>query len=147
MKVLLQRVTEAKVEVNDQVIGEIDAGYLLFLGVFEGDTEEQAAWLAEKIAKLRLFQGPDGKLNDQSILDTEGEVLIVSQFTLAGSVAKGSRPDFGQAAAPEHANALYEYFIAQMKAQQIRKVETGEFGAMMSVSLINDGPMTLLLER
>lgn len=147
MKVLVQRVTDAAVEVDDQTIGQIGKGYLLFLGVMEGDTQEQADWLAQKVVNLRLFDGEDGKINDQSLLDIGGQLLVVSQFTLSADVKKGNRPDYTGAAKPAEAKELYEYFIEQLRNQGTPKVETGEFGAMMAVSLTNDGPVTLLLER
>jgi D-tyrosyl-tRNA(Tyr) deacylase len=146
MRIVLQRVHRASVTVNKEVIGEISRGYLLFLGVLEGDTEKQADALAEKVAKVRLFLGDDGKINDKSIQDIEGEVLLVSQFTLAGRLEKGNRPDFTQAAVPERAKQLYEYFAERLLSYGLT-VRTGEFGAMMEVSLSNDGPCTILLER
>lgn len=146
MRIVLQRVHRASVTVNKEVIGEISKGYLLFLGVLEGDTEKQADALAEKVAKVRLFSGDNGKINDNSIQEIGGEVLLVSQFTLAGRLEKGNRPDFTQAAAPERAKQLYEYFAERLFSYGLT-VRTGEFGAMMEVSLSNDGPCTILLER
>ncbi|MDD3897176.1 MAG: D-aminoacyl-tRNA deacylase [Candidatus Peribacteraceae bacterium] len=147
MRILLQRVRKASVSVDGEFVGSIDRGYLLLLGVMQGDTEEQASWLAHKIAHLRLFDAQDGKVNDRSILDIGGEVLVVSQFTLAGDFAKGNRPDYTAAAAPAHAIPLYEFFIDALRKEGVSKVESGTFGAMMEVSLINDGPVTLWLER
>ena len=146
MRILLQKVKNASVSVDGKPVGEINRGYLLFLGILQDDTEAQAEWLAEKILVLRLFEGADGKINDRSIADIKGEILIVSQFTLAGDVSKGSRPDYTGAADREEAKRLYGYFIDCMKKTGLT-VATGEFGAMMEVSLVNDGPVTLVLER
>jgi len=147
MRLLLQKVSHACVRVDQKIVGEIGEGYLLFLGVMEGDREEQASQLAEKVVKLRLFTGEDGKINDQSILDVGGEILVVSQFTLAGRFEKGNRPDYTQAASPEVAKELYEIFCSQLSSLGVKKVERGIFGAMMDVELINSGPVTLFLER
>ncbi len=147
MRILLQKVSKASVSVDGNEIGAIGKGYLLFVGVMQNDTEGQAEWLAEKIAGLRLFDGPEGKINDHSLLDVGGAVLIVSQFTLAGDVSKGNRPDYTGAAQREEARRLYEYCIDCMRKAGVAAVETGQFGAMMEVSLINDGPVTLVLER
>lgn len=157
MRILLQKVKNASVSVDGKPVGEIGRGYLLFLGILHDDAEAQAEWLAEKILGLRLFDaddgppGPDGsiragKINDRSIADIKGEMLIVSQFTLAGDVSKGNRPDYTAAAGREEAKRLYQYFIDSMNKSGL-KVETGEFGAMMDVSLVNDGPVTLVIER
>ncbi|MBU2213082.1 D-tyrosyl-tRNA(Tyr) deacylase [Patescibacteria group bacterium] len=147
MRLLLQKVTKAKVSVDNSVIGETGQGYLLFLGVMEGDCEEQAQKLADKVVNVRLFQGEDGKINDRSLLDVGGEALVVSQFTLAGRLEKGNRPDYTKAADPKEAEKLYEYFIDQLKNRGVKKVEGGEFGAYMKVDLTNDGPVTILIER
>ena len=158
MKVILQKVTEASVSVSDEVIGQIGPGYLLFIGVISGDTSAQAVLLAEKIVKTRLFDGENGppdpngiiraeKMNDRSILDVDGEILVVSQFTLAGTLQKGNRPDYSAAAAPDDAKVLYEYFIKKLKELGVETVEAGVFGAYMDVSLKNDGPVTLILDR
>lgn len=147
MRIVLQKVSEASVTVDGEVIGQIKQGYLLFLGILEGDTSAQAELLAEKIVKLRLFDGENGKINDQSILDICGEILVVSQFTLAGRTEKGNRPDYTLAADPDSARQLYEYFIRKLESFGVQRVETGEFGAMMDVWLRNDGPVTLILER
>jgi len=146
MKIVLQRVRRASVTVGTDTVGEISAGFLLFLGVMRGDLEEQADFLAEKIIKVRLFPGEDGTINDKSILETGGEILLVSQFTLAGRLEKGNRPDFVQAEAPDRARELYEYFGSKLAAHGV-PVRTGVFGAMMDVSLVNDGPCTIILER
>lgn len=147
MKVLLQRVAHASVSVGQEVIGRIDRGYVLFVGILAGDTEAQAAWLAEKICKLRLFDGADGKINDRSLLEIGGGVLVVSQFTLAGRTEKGNRPDYMAAAHPDLAQPLYKFFVGEMRRLGAKNVQTGSFGASMQVSLQNDGPVTLLLER
>lgn len=147
MRLLLQRVSQASVSVDGKVIGQIGRGYLLFLGVMKGDTEAQALWLSEKVSKLRLFDGDDGTINDRSVVDIAGEVLVVSQFTLAGRTEKGNRPDYTRAEEPGRARELYEFFVERLRALGIKNVATGEFGACMQVSLINDGPVTLLLER
>jgi len=147
MRILLQRVSRASVQVSTETVGSIERGYLILLGVMKGDTDEQALSLAEKVVKLRLFSGEDGKVNDRSILDIKGDILVVSQFTLAGTFEKGNRPDYTAAAPPAEANRLYEFFIAQLKVQGVARVESGEFGASMHVDLVNDGPVTLMLER
>ncbi|OIO53168.1 D-tyrosyl-tRNA(Tyr) deacylase [Candidatus Peregrinibacteria bacterium CG1_02_54_53] len=147
MRLVLQRVSEASVAVDDQTAGSIGRGYMILLCVMRGDTSLQAQWLAEKLVKLRLFDGSEGKVNDRSLLDMDGEVLVVSQFTLAGDIAKGNRPDYTAAAGPEEAKMLYEYFMKKLKELGVRKVEGGVFGAMMSVQLTNDGPVTLVLEK
>ena len=147
MRLLLQRVTEASVTVDSEIVGQIGKGYLLFLGVMHGDTAAHAKLLAEKIIKLRLFDGEGGKINDRSILDREGDILVVSQFTLAGRVEKGNRPDYTQAAPPDEAETLYEYFIDTLKKLGVKTVESGTFGASMNVKLQNDGPVTLIIER
>lgn len=132
--------------VDGKTVGQIKRGYILFLGVMRGDTKEEAEWLTEKICKLRLFDGEDGKINDCSIKDIGGEILIVSQFTLAGDFKKGSRPDYTAAMEPQLAEIMYDTFIKMMK-QKVSKVESGVFGAKMEVSLINNGPVTLMLEK
>jgi len=147
MRLLLQRVSKASVSVDQQIVGKIVRGYLLLLCVMQGDTSLQAQWLAEKIVKLRLFDAENGKVNDRSILDISGEILIVSQFTLAGDVSRGSRPDYTAAAKPQEATVLYEYFMRKLKELGIAKVESGVFGEEMEVSLTNDGPVTIFLEK
>ena len=145
MRVLLQRVSRAEVRVGDRVTGRVGRGYLLLVGLTHGDDEARLAWMAEKVAGLRLFADAGGKMN-LALGDVGGGVLVVSQFTLYGDAAKGRRPSFIDAARPEVAIPLYERFIALLRAQGLA-VETGEFGAMMEVDLINDGPVTLWLER
>lgn len=147
MRILLQKVSKASVCVDGNIMGSIGSGYLLFIGVMEGDTVEQGQWLAEKISKLRLFDGEDGTINGKSIVDIGGEILVVSQFTLAGRTEKGSRPDYTKAAKPDIAKQLYEGFIYQLKNAGIKKVDQGVFGAHMDVTLVNDGPVTLMIER
>ena len=147
MRIVLQRVTSASVSVDNETIGSIGRGFMILLGMMEGDTEEQARWLAEKIVKLRVFDGEDGKINDRSIQDIGGEILVVSQFTLAGRTEKGNRPDYTKAAKPEIAEPLYEKYIDILKSLGIKYVAGGRFGADMAVELVNDGPVTLVLER
>ena len=144
MRAVIQRVTESSVAVEGRAIGSIGRGLLVLLGVGEGDSEKEADYLAEKIANLRIFEDQDGKMN-LSLLEIGDEMLVVSQFTLLGNCRKGRRPSFVQAAAPEIANKLYEYFVEVSKQKGIR-VQTGEFGAMMAVSLVYDGPVTLIVE-
>ena len=127
-------------------ISEIGPGLLLLVGVAKGDRETQADWLAEKVAGLRIFNDEEGKMN-RSVKDTGGEVLAVSQFTLLGDTRKGKRPSFLEAALPEAAEPLFDYFCEKLRASGIRSVKTGSFGAMMDVTLTNDGPVTILLER
>ncbi|NUO65114.1 MAG: D-tyrosyl-tRNA(Tyr) deacylase [Gemmatimonadaceae bacterium] len=149
MRVLLQRVSRAEVRIREgggsRVSGRIGRGYLLLVGVAHADGEEQAAWMAEKVAGLRLFADAEERMN-LALGDVGGAVLAVSQFTLYGDAAKGRRPSFIDAARPEHARPLYERFVALLRARGL-VVETGEFGAMMDVELVNDGPVTLWLER
>jgi D-aminoacyl-tRNA deacylase len=146
MRILLQKVSSASVSVDGTVIGAIQQGYLLFVGVMKGDTKEMGQRLAEKISKLRLFDGEGQKINDRSLIDVGGSVLVISQFTLAGRTDKGNRPDYTGAEAPDMARILYEHFMESMRAVGVKEVESGEFGAHMEVSLVNDGPVTLLLE-
>ena len=147
MRLLLQKVAKARVLAGNEVLGEIATGYLLFLGILRGDTSAQAQLLAEKVVKLRLFDGAEGKINDRSVLDVGGEILVVSQFTLAGSAEKGNRPDYTSAAPPDEAKVLYDYFIAKLRELGVGNVEQGRFGASMQVELTNDGPVTLVLDR
>lgn len=145
MKLVIQRVTEAKVEVDNKTVGKIGKGFLVLFGAGEGDTKEQADFLAEKLCNLRVFEDKNEKMN-LSIKDINGELLIVSQFTLYADCKKGNRPSFVNAAKPEIANELYEYFINRCRAL-VKKVEKGVFGANMQVSLLNDGPVTIILEK
>lgn len=144
MRCVVQRVTSAKVEVNGAVCGEIGRGLLVFLGVAKGDTAPDAEFLASKVAQLRIFADAQGKMN-LSLIETGGAVLAVSQFTLYGDCRKGRRPSFDDAAAPEEARALYEHFVAAVRGLGVR-VETGVFQADMAVTLVNDGPVTLIVE-
>jgi len=144
MKALIQRVIRASVEVESEIVGEIGKGILILLGVAKDDGEKDADFLVNKITELRIFES-GGKPMDLSVQDIKGELLVVSQFTLCGSTKKGRRPDFGDAALPEKANELYEYFVKECR-KKVGKVETGRFGAMMKVSLVNDGPVTFMIE-
>ena len=144
MRAVIQRVKHSCVTVNGETVGEIRSGLLVLLGVAAGDTESDAIYLADKIARLRIFEDENGKMN-LSILETGGSMLVVSQFTLLGDCRKGRRPSFAHAAPPNPANTLYEYFITLVRENGIG-VETGIFGAMMDVSLVNDGPVTLIVE-
>lgn len=146
MKLVVQRVSMAKVEVDGEEIGKIDKGFLVLLGVTHEDTQETADFLVKKLCNLRVFTDENDKMN-LSIKDIEGELLIVSQFTLYADTKKGNRPSFVEAAKPEKAEELYEYFIEECKKNEIKKVEHGKFGADMKVSLLNDGPVTIILEK
>lgn len=145
MRAVVQRVAESSVAVGGRTIGSIGRGLTVLLGVGEGDSKKEADYLADKIANLRIFEDRDGKMN-RSLLEIGGEMLVVSQFTLLGDCRKGRRPSFVKAAPPETADALYEYFVEISREKGIR-VQTGEFGAMMAVSLVNDGPVTLIVEN
>lgn len=145
MRVLLQRVSRAEVRVGDRVTGAIARGFLLLVGFTHADTEAAVAWMADKVAGLRLFTDAEGKMN-LGLDEVGGAVLVVSQFTLYGDAQKGRRPSFIEAARPELAIPLYERFVAMLRERGLR-VETGEFGAMMDVELVNDGPVTLSLEK
>jgi len=145
VRVVLQRVKEASVTVNQEVIGQIKQGFLLLVGVTHEDTIDQVNWLADKIAGLRVFEDEEERMN-RSLQDVDGQILSVSQFTLYGDVKKGRRPAFTEAAKPDVANELYEAFNERLRAQGLT-VETGQFGAMMDIALINDGPVTLILEK
>jgi len=145
MRTLLQRVSRAEVRVEGRVVGRIGAGLLLLVGFTEADGEDAVAWTAEKVAGLRIFADDEGKMN-RSVEETGGGVLVVSQFTLYGDTRKGRRPSFVDAARPETAIPLYERFVALLRARGL-VVETGVFGAMMEVELVNDGPVTLSIER
>jgi len=144
MKAVIQRVSEAGVEVDGNSVGRIGRGMLVLLGVEKGDGERDADWLADKIANLRIFEDDGGKMN-LALGEVGGELLVVSQFTLAGNCAKGRRPSFDSAAPPAEANRLYEYFVERVRRMDV-PVATGVFQAMMQVSLVNDGPVTFILE-
>lgn len=145
MKVVIQRVSKASVKVDNKIVGKIDKGFLVLLGVAQGDTEEQADYLAKKLCNLRVFEDENEKMN-LSLKDVSGELLIISQFTLYGDCSHGNRPGFTDAEKPERANTLYEYFCNQCSNYGMN-VEKGIFGADMKVSLVNDGPVTILIEK
>jgi D-tyrosyl-tRNA(Tyr) deacylase len=144
MKIVLQRVKSASVAADGNTVGSIGAGIMILIGVHHTDQEQQAEVLARKCAELRIFPDADGKMN-RSLIDMQGEALVVSQFTLYGDCRKGRRPSFIEAAEPEKGNRLYEYFVTCLR-RHVPKVETGVFGAHMDVSLVNDGPVTLVIE-
>jgi D-tyrosyl-tRNA(Tyr) deacylase len=143
MKIVLQRVKQAAVEVEQEVRGKISKGVCLLVGIEKGDSREDAQYLANKTVELRIFPDEEGKMN-LSLMDIKGEILAVSQFTLAASVKKGRRPSFDNAEAPERAENLFSYFVELIREKGI-KVETGVFGALMEVNLVNDGPVTFIL--
>lgn len=145
MKLVIQRVKEASVTVDDNVIGKINKGFLVLIGVTHSDTKENVDYLVKKMCKLRIFEDENNKMN-LSIKDINGELLLVSQFTLYADCTSGNRPSFINSAKPEIANEFYEYFI-QKAREEIHKVETGKFGADMKVNLLNDGPVTIILEK
>jgi D-tyrosyl-tRNA(Tyr) deacylase len=144
MRAVVQRVSESKVSVEKEIIGEIGRGLLVLLGISTEDTEKDALYLLEKTLNLRIFEDAEEKMN-LSLLDVKGELLVVSQFTLYGDGRKGRRPSFIDAAPPEKAESLYNFFVEEAK-KQVTKVATGKFQAMMDVSLINSGPVTILLD-
>ncbi len=144
MRAVVQRVSRASVTVSGEVVGQIGEGLLVLLGVSNEDSASDSVYLAEKISTLRIFDDEDGKMN-QSIVDVAGDILVVSQFTLYGDVRRGRRPSWSDAAPPDKAAALYEDFVSQLK-KYVRRVETGTFRAMMQVELVNDGPVTLLID-
>ena len=148
MRVVLQRVSRAEVRVAGRVTGKIGPGFLVLAGFGPSDTDAQLSWMAEKILGLRVFADDQGKMN-RDLVETKGSLLVVSQFTLYGDASKGRRPSFIDAAPPNLAVPLYEKFVALLKEKSAGKipVETGEFGAMMDVELVNDGPVTLILEK
>ena len=145
LKALIQRVKRASVTIAGELFSSIDVGLLIFLGVEKGDAEENAQKLCDKILNLRIFEDENEKMN-YSLKDIKGDLLVVSQFTLCGDCKKGTRPSFDRAELPDRANELYEYFVSLAKKSQL-KVETGKFAAMMDVSLINDGPVTFMVEK
>ncbi|WP_042345686.1 D-aminoacyl-tRNA deacylase [Bacillus massiliigorillae] len=145
MKIVLQRSKEASVTVDGETVGKIDKGLVLLVGVTHEDTQEAVNFLADKIVNLRIFEDADGKMN-HSLLDVGGDILSVSQFTLYGDCQKGRRPNFMAAARPDHATEMYNLFNETLRQKGV-KVETGIFGAMMDVQLVNDGPVTLILEK
>ena len=145
MRAVIQRVSEASVVIEKQKVADINQGLLIFLGVEIEDTKEDAVWLANKIVQLRIFQDEDGVMN-KSITDVDGEIIVVSQFTLHAKTKKGNRPSYIKAARPEQAIPLYEQFKKDLSSAISREVHSGEFGAEMKVSLINDGPVTIMID-
>ncbi len=145
MKAVIQRVQHANVVAEGEKIAEIQQGILLLLGIAENDTQEDIVWLSKKIANLRIFNDDNGVMNT-SVIDVDGEAIVVSQFTLQASTRKGNRPSYIKAAKPEIAVPLYESFVAQFEKDLGKKVGTGEFGADMKVSLLNDGPVTIIID-
>ena len=145
MRIVVQLVKQASVSVDEKVISEIKKGYLILLGIETEDTQEDINWLAGKIARLRIFSDEDGAMN-KSILDVNGDVIIVSQFTLLAKTKKGNRPSYIKAARPEIASELYDKFILQLENEIGKKIQTGKFGATMDVSLINEGPVTIFMD-
>lgn len=145
MKAVIQRVKYASVKVDNKIIGECKQGFMILLGVIDGDTKEDADKLIKKIPVLRIFEDENGKMN-KSLLDIDGEILVVSQFTLAADCSHGRRPSFIASAPPDIANELYEYLVGELKTAGVKSVQTGEFGADMAVELLNDGPVTIILD-
>lgn len=145
MKIVIQRVKKAKVEVNKEIVGKIEKGFLVLIGIKQGDTKEQADYLVRKLCNLRVFTDENNKMN-LSLKDVNGKLLIVSQFTLYGDCSDGNRPSFIEAAKPEEAIPLYEYFCKECQKNNI-EVQKGIFGADMKVELINDGPVTIIIEK
>jgi len=145
MKIVLQRVKRASVKVDSEIIGSISKGILCLIGVHKDDDTQAADFLARKCADLRIFSDPDGKMN-LSLCDVAGEALVVSQFTLYADCRKGRRPAYVDAAEPKRGNELYEYFVTKLR-EMVPTVQTGQFGAMMDVELVNDGPVTIILEK
>ena len=145
MKAVVQRVTASSVSVDGEIVGKIDKGLNVLLGVEEDDTEKDAEVLAAKIAKMRIFEDENEKMN-LSVLDVDGSVLVISQFTLCADIKKGNRPSFILAAKPDKATALYEYFSSQLKENGVKKVENGVFGADLAVEISKDGPVTIIMD-
>jgi D-aminoacyl-tRNA deacylase len=146
MIALVQRVSQASVTIDSQVTASIGPGLLILLGVHRDDTRKETAWVARKCVNLRIFADDEGRMN-RSIVETEGEILVVSQFTLYGNTNKGNRPSFVSSASGDAAHLLYESFVSEVSELLGREVATGQFGAMMDVALVNDGPVTLWVER
>jgi D-tyrosyl-tRNA(Tyr) deacylase len=145
MRAVIQRVSQANVKIDNKITGKINQGLLILLGIESMDTEDDMNWLTAKIARLRIFNDADEVMN-LSIQDMDGEILLVSQFTLHASTKKGNRPSYIKAARPEIAVPLYEAFISNIETELGKKIQTGEFGAMMKVSLVNDGPVTIIID-
>jgi D-tyrosyl-tRNA(Tyr) deacylase len=146
MKAVIQRVSSSSVMVDNEITGAIDQGLLVLIGIHKDDTKQQMEWICKKISKLRIFEDDEGKMN-RSVQDVNGGILLVSQFTLYANSDKGTRPSFIEAARPEKAEPMYEDMIEWFKANTELDIQTGEFGAMMSVKLENDGPVTIILEK
>ncbi len=145
MRIVIQRVSEASVRIDNKLVGQIDAGMMILLGIEEADDQSDADWLVQKVLGLRIFSDDEGKMN-RSIAEINGRFLVVSQFTLHASTKKGNRPSYIRAARPEHAVPLYEYFIHQLGMLSNTTIETGKFGADMKVRLLNDGPVTIIID-
>jgi D-tyrosyl-tRNA(Tyr) deacylase len=145
MRVILQRVRDARVRVEGQIVGEIGIGLLILVGIEDADTVEDVSWLAGQIVRQRIFADSEGLMN-RSVIDIGGELLVVSQFTLYASTRKGNRPSFTRSARPEHAVPLYEEFVNVLQRETGKRPETGRFGAMMEVELLNDGPVTIVMD-
>jgi len=146
MKIVVQRVKRASVKVKNSITGKIDQGLLLLVGIHESDTKKEIDWCCNKVSKLRIFEDEEGKMN-RSVQDTGGGILVVSQFTLYGDTRKGTRPSFIEAAKPEIAEPLYDYMVSRFKEITDLNIQEGIFGAMMDVELINDGPVTIIVEK
>lgn len=146
MRVVIQRVSKAEVKTGEEICGKIDAGLLVLLAVRESDNDEIMHWMANKIVNLRIFQDEDGRMN-RSVLDINGGILLISNFTLYGDAKKGFRPSFGKAAPPEIAAPLYHKMIEYMKEKYTVKIESGIFGAMMDIEFVNSGPVTIIIEK
>ena len=145
MKLVIQRVSEASVKIEGEKVGEISIGFLILVGIESNDTEEDLLWLTQKVLSMRIFSDEEGKMN-KSIKEVDGGILLVSQFTLHASTKKGNRPSFIRAARPEQAIPLYENFKASLESELGKKVEAGKFGADMKVALVNDGPVTIVID-
>lgn len=145
MRAVIQRVLESSVRVDGEIVGQSGKGYMILLGVVKGDTEKEAELLARKTATLRVFEDENGKMN-KSVLDIDGEILAISQFTLCADYKKGNRPSFTDSEEPQNANRLYELYCKELKKNGVKKVEKGIFGADMKVSLLNDGPVTIIVD-
>lgn len=145
MKAVIQRVKQANVVINNEKVADIKLGFLVLLGVSTDDSQDDIFWLTKKIANLRIFNDDEGVMN-KSLIDIDGEVIVVSQFTLQASTKKGNRPSYLKAARPETAIPLYEAFVKQMELEIKKEIQTGEFGADMKVELLNDGPVTIIID-
>jgi D-tyrosyl-tRNA(Tyr) deacylase len=145
MRALVQRVSQASVEINGQIRGSIQTGFVVLLGIEESDTAEDIAWLSGKLVRLRIFNDEQGVMN-RSILEVQGEILLVSQFTLFASTKKGNRPSYSRAARPELAIPIYEAFLHKLEVDLGRRPQTGQFGADMEINLVNHGPVTILID-